>query len=91
MARITAQKLEPFQCAGSFSSNKGIGNMSARHSPSGGLPDEIRRQMGSPAMTRYVRSLPSWSELPDNDDKFADLLAELDRVETRQASGARQR
>lgn len=47
--------------------------------------------MGSPAMTRYVRSLPSWSELPDNDDKFADLLAELDRVETRQASGARQR
>ena len=48
----------------------------------GRLPMEIRRQFGSPAMMRFVRSLPSFGEPPGTDDRFAALLDELDRAES---------
>ena len=47
----------------------------------GSLPDEIRRQFGSPAMMRFVRSLPVLGEPPDTDDQFSALLSALERVE----------
>ncbi len=49
----------------------------------GSLPVEIHRQLGSPAMTRFVHSLPSFGDPPETDDRFATLLDELDRVESR--------
>jgi len=56
----------------------------------GSLPDEIRRQFGSPAMMRFVRSLPVLGEPPDTDDQFSALLSALERAEA-QATGYRGR
>lgn len=64
----------------------------ARSDPHDGLPDEIRRQFGTPAMTRFLRAIPAIGETPDMDDRFAELLSQLDHAERpARSAGSRQR
>ncbi len=57
------------------------------HPNTGNLPDEIRRQFGSHAMTRYAQSLEAFSAPVDTDDRFALLLAKLESAECRRPTG----
>ena len=52
----------------------------ARHQTKN-LPPEVRRQIGSEPMRRYVRSFPAFAVKPDVPAHLRDLLDELDRVE----------
>ena len=45
------------------------------------LAAEIRRQLGSPGVTRYLSSLPSFSVDPGLPERLRDLLNELRQVE----------
>lgn len=55
------------------------------------LPDEITRQFGAPATTRFLRGLPSFQIDPRTADHFAKLLAELERAEGRRENSVRRR
>ena len=54
----------------------------SRHNRENTLPDEIRRQFGSVGTARFLRALPSFQIDQCMPDRFQNLLAELDRVET---------
>ncbi|MBN9218196.1 MAG: hypothetical protein J0I79_09605 [Mesorhizobium sp.] len=45
------------------------------------LASEVRRQFGAEAMTRFLRSLPTFSTETDTPDRFRQLLDRLDGVE----------
>ncbi|NGO51544.1 hypothetical protein G6N73_10170 [Mesorhizobium camelthorni] len=45
------------------------------------LPTEVRRQIGSEQMRRFVRSLPPFAVKPDVPAHLRDLLDELNRAE----------
>ena len=45
------------------------------------LKDEIRRQLGSPAMARFARSLPAFQVDHAMPKRLTSLLAELDEAE----------
>jgi len=47
------------------------------------LAEEIRRQIGSPGVTRYLASLPTFSVDPGLPERLSDLLGELRRAEAR--------
>jgi hypothetical protein len=49
--------------------------------PTKNLPPEVRRQMGSEPVRRFVRSLPPFAVKPDVPEHLRDLLDELDRAE----------
>ena len=53
------------------------------------LCEEIRRQFGSPVIKRYLGALPPFRFEPGVPDRFADLLAELDRAEGRRGMNGR--
>ena len=46
------------------------------------LQEEIRRQFGSAGMSRFMRALPGFQVEQRIPDRLANLLSELDRVET---------
>ncbi|MBL8576878.1 MAG: hypothetical protein JNK47_06605 [Mesorhizobium sp.] len=46
------------------------------------LRQEIRKQFGSAATTRFVRSIPAFHVENAMPERFTDLLAQLDRAET---------
>ena len=46
------------------------------------LQEEIRRQFGSAGMSRFMRALPSFHVEQRIPDRLANLLSDLDRVET---------
>ena len=48
------------------------------------LQKEIRRQFGSVGTSRFVRALPGFGVEHKIPDRFANLLAELDRAEADQ-------
>jgi hypothetical protein len=48
------------------------------------LQEEIRKQFGSPATARFARSLAPFQVDRSMPDRFAGLLAELDRAEADQ-------
>jgi hypothetical protein len=50
------------------------------------LQEEIRRQLGSAGTSRYMRALPGFQVEHGIPDRLADLLSELDRVETERRS-----
>jgi hypothetical protein len=45
------------------------------------LSPEVRRQIGSEPMRRFVRSLPAFAVRPDVPTHLQDLLDQLDRAE----------
>ena len=45
------------------------------------LADEIRRQLGSAGLTRYLSSLPAFAVDPGMPERLRDLFAELQRAE----------
>ena len=47
------------------------------------LPDEIRRQFNMPGTGRFLRAQPWFRCEPGLPERFAELLAELDRAEGR--------
>lgn len=52
------------------------------------VADEIRRQLGSAGLKRYLASLPTFAVEPRVPDRLRDLLADLQSVEARgQGSG----
>jgi hypothetical protein len=48
------------------------------------LQAEIRRQLGSPPITRFLHSLPAFQVEHATPEQFARLLGELDRAEADQ-------
>ena len=53
------------------------------------LQEEIRRQFGSAGTSRYMRALPGFQVEHGIPDRLADLLSELDRVESdRRSAGS---
>jgi hypothetical protein len=58
---------------------------------SAALADEIRSRLGSPEVTRFLSSLPTFSTDLGLPERLRDLLEELQRAEADQRrSGARQ-
>ena len=56
------------------------------------LTEEIRRQIGSSGVKRYLASLPPFAVEPGLPDHFRKLLGDLESAEIRgQGSGARRR
>jgi hypothetical protein len=53
------------------------------------LADEIRRQFGSTALTRYLSSLPAFSIDPGVPDRMRELLADLQKAEGRRRGRGR--
>lgn len=51
------------------------------------LQTEIRRQFGSAGTSRFLRSLPDFRVEQKVPQRFADLLAELDRAESAPRNG----
>ena len=45
------------------------------------LATEVRRQFGAEAMTRFLRTLPSFRTEADIPNRFSELLDRLDRLE----------
>ncbi|WP_353643525.1 hypothetical protein [Mesorhizobium sp. WSM2239] len=82
---------EPLLCAGSFKREQTGPEMMTRDTqhPVKSLSPEVRRQMGSDSMRRFVRSLPPFAVKPDVPAHLRDLLDQLDRAEkkTRARSG----
>jgi hypothetical protein len=74
---------EPLLCAGSFNRERTGPEMMTRDTqhPVKSLSPEVRRQMGSEPMRRFVRSLPPFAVKPDVPTHLRDLLDELDRAE----------
>jgi hypothetical protein len=74
---------EPLLCAGSFNREQIGPEMMTRDTqrPMKSLPPEVRRQIGSEPMRRYVRSFPAFAVKPDVPAHLRDLLDELDRAE----------
>jgi hypothetical protein len=57
---------------------------------SAALADEIRSRLGSPEVTRYLLSLPTFSTDLGLPERLRDLMEELQRAEAgRRRSGAR--
>jgi hypothetical protein len=46
-----------------------------------GLSGEVRRQFGAEAMTRFLRTLPTFRTEADIPDRFRELLERLDGAE----------
>jgi hypothetical protein len=46
-----------------------------------GLATEVRRQIGAAAMTRFLRTLPTFRAESDIPDRFTELLQRLDAAE----------
>lgn len=53
------------------------------------LAADIRRQFGSEATKRFLRSLPAFRTEADIPDQFRDLLDRLDGIEASVADGQR--
>lgn len=70
-------------CAGSFNYQQIGPEMMTRDTqhPMKSLSPEVRRQIGSEPMRRFVRSLPPFAVKPDVPAHMRDLLDELDRAE----------
>ncbi|AZO50962.1 MAG: hypothetical protein EOS58_03875 [Mesorhizobium sp.] len=62
------------------------GNKSERRAE---LAADIRRQLGSEATKRFLRTLPSFRLETNTPEHFRDLLDQLDDIETRAANGER--
>jgi hypothetical protein len=58
----------------------------SRHKPNSAnnLQDEIRKQFGSAATSRFLRALPGFRVDHKLPERFSSLLAELDRAESDQ-------
>ncbi|AZO11469.1 MULTISPECIES: hypothetical protein [unclassified Mesorhizobium] len=52
-----------------------------------GLAADIRRQLGSEATKRFLRTLPPFRLEKDTPRQFSDLLDRLDKIEARSARG----
>jgi hypothetical protein len=74
---------EPLLCAGSFNHKQTGPETMTRNTqhPVKSLSPEVRRQIGSEPMRRFVRSLPPFAVKPDVPAHLRDLLDELDRAE----------
>ena len=74
---------EPLLCAGSFQLQQIGLDMMTRDTqhPVKSLSPEVRRQMGSEPMRRFVRSMPAFSVKPDVPAHLRDLLDQLDQAE----------
>jgi hypothetical protein len=74
---------EPLLCAVSFNREQTGPEMMTRDTqhPVKSLSPEVRRQIGSEPMRRFVRSLPPFAVKPDVPAHLRDLLDELDRAE----------
>ena len=51
------------------------------------LATEVRRQFGAEAMTRFLRTLPTFRPEADMPDRFRELLDRLDRLESSTSGG----
>lgn len=78
-------------CAGSFNREQiGPEMMTRDPQPTAkSLPPEVRRQIGSEPMRRFVRSLPPFAVKPDVPAHLRDLLDELDRAEKKASTRRR--
>lgn len=54
------------------------------------LATEVRRQFGAEAMTRFLRSLPTFRTETDTPDRFRQLLDRLDGLEGKSVGVRRQ-
>nr|WP_095199531.1 hypothetical protein [Mesorhizobium carmichaelinearum] len=54
------------------------------------LATEVRRQFGAEAMTRFLRTLPTFRAEADIPNHFRELLDHLDRMESKSLGGGRQ-
>jgi hypothetical protein len=84
---------EPFGDWGSFVGKKEAQRRMTRNNSDRltSLPDEIRRQFGAPATTRFLRALPSFQIDPRTEEHFSELLEELEIAEGRRANSVRRR
>jgi hypothetical protein len=55
------------------------------------LPADIRRQLGTEATTRFLRTLPTFRTESDIPDRLRELLDRLDAMEAGTVSGGRRR
>ncbi|PTE08298.1 hypothetical protein [Mesorhizobium helmanticense] len=68
--------------------DKGAPNKGERRE---GLEADIRRQFGTEATTRFLRTLPAFRTELDIPDRFKELLDRLDGIEGSLATGQRNR
>jgi len=74
---------EPIGAAGVLRPNEKVFGAMARaiDKTTSTLAAEIRRQLGTETMTRFVRSLPAFKPDPEIPGNIRDLLGKLDCVE----------
>jgi hypothetical protein len=83
---------EPLLRAGSFNHEQAGREMMTRYTqhPVKSLSPEVRSQIGSEPMRRFVRSLPPFTVKPDVPAHLRDLLDQLDRAEKKTKSRDRE-
>jgi hypothetical protein len=83
---------EPLPCAGSFNREQTGPETMTRYTqhPVKSLSPEVRRQIGSEPIRRFVRSLPPFAVKPDVPAHLRDLLDQLDRAEKKTKSRDRE-
>jgi hypothetical protein len=61
--------------------------MSRRPNSQNDLQQEIRKQLGSAGMSRFLHALPGFQVEHNTPERFVHLLAKLDRAESDQRGG----